>query len=67
MFLQWVSMAGTLTQFLLGATLGVAMNFWDALIAVTLGGLILEVAFLALGYAGLREGMGTNLLARWVA
>jgi cytosine permease len=65
MFFQWISMAGTMTQFLLGATLGVALSFWDALIAVTIGGMILEIFFLALGYAGLREGMGTSLLARW--
>ncbi|MEV4888093.1 cytosine permease, partial [Nonomuraea sp. NPDC055795] len=54
-----------LTQFLLGATLGAGLSFWDAFWAFTLGSVILEVVCIFVGIAGMREGMSTSLLARW--
>ncbi|WP_283138952.1 purine-cytosine permease family protein [Rhizohabitans arisaemae] len=54
-----------LSQFLLGATLGLGMTFWDAVLAITLGAIILEVVAIFVGIAGMREGMSTSVLARW--
>lgn len=54
-----------LTQFLLGATLGLGMKFWDAVLAITLGAIILEVVAILVGIAGQREGMSVTVLARW--
>ncbi|WP_339056468.1 cytosine permease [Candidatus Regiella endosymbiont of Tuberolachnus salignus] len=55
----------TLAQFMLGATLGHAMTFNQAMLATFLGSLILEFVSLGLGIAGAREGLSTSLLARW--
>jgi cytosine permease len=54
-----------LSQFLLGATLGYGMGFWDAFWALTLGAVILEVVAIFVGIAGMREGLQTSVLARW--
>ncbi|MGP4139978.1 purine-cytosine permease family protein [Sodalis praecaptivus] len=54
-----------LSQFMLGATLGHAMSFWQAMLATLLGSLILEFVGLGLGLAGVREGLPTSLLSRW--
>lgn len=54
-----------LSQFLLGATLGFGMDFWDAFWAITLGSVILEIVSIFVGIAGQREGMSTTLLVRW--
>jgi cytosine permease len=54
-----------LSQFLLGATLGVGMKFWPAVLAITLGAVILEVVAIFVGIAGMREGLSTSMLARW--
>ncbi len=54
-----------LAQFMLGAMLGHAMTFGEALLATFLGSLILEFVSLGLGIAGAREGLSTSLLARW--
>lgn len=54
-----------LSQFLLGATLGMGMKFWDAVLAITLGAVILEVVAIFVGIAGQREGMSVSVLARW--
>jgi cytosine permease len=54
-----------LSQFLLGATLGYGMRFWDAFWALTLGAVILEVVAIFVGIAGMREGLQTSVLARW--
>ena len=54
-----------LSQFLLGATLGFGMSFWNAFIALTLGAVILEVIAIFVGVAGMREGLSTSVLARW--
>jgi cytosine permease len=54
-----------LSQFLLGATLGYGMRFWDAVLALLLGAVILEVVAIFVGIAGMREGLQTSVLARW--
>ncbi|GAA2387958.1 purine-cytosine permease family protein [Nonomuraea africana] len=62
---QRFGMLSALSQFLLGATLGMGMTFWDAVLAITLGAVILEVVAIAIGIAGMREGLSTTVLARW--
>ena len=69
---SWLSIAvqrfgqlSALSQFLLGATLGFAMDFWSAFWAFTLGAIILEVVAIFTGIAGQREGLSTSVLARW--
>ncbi|QCJ40612.1 cytosine permease [Bacillus sp. S3] len=54
-----------LSQFLLGATLGFGMTFWDAFWAITLGAVILEFVMIFIGYLGMKEGLQTSLLSRW--
>jgi cytosine permease len=68
----WVTVAvqrfgqmSSLAQFLLGATLGFGMTFGDSVLAITLGAVILEVVAIAVGIAGMREGLSTSVLARW--
>lgn len=55
----------TITQFILGATMGYGMTFKDALIATFLGSIILQIVGFLLGYIGVREGLSTSLLTRW--
>jgi len=69
---SWVTLAvqrfgqlSALSQFLLGATLGFGMTFWDAFLALTLGAVLLEVVAIFTGIAGMREGLSTSVLARW--
>jgi cytosine permease len=69
---HWFSIAvmrigqlGALSQFLLGATLGFSMNFWDAFWSFTLGAVILEFVSMFSGWIGMKEGLQTSLLARW--
>jgi cytosine permease len=69
---HWFSIAAqrfgqvsALSQFLLGATLGMGMSFWGAVAAITLGAAILEIVAIFLGVIGVREGMSTSVLARW--
>lgn len=54
-----------LSQFILGATIGYGMSFWQAFWATMLGSIILEIVSLFIGLAGAREGLSTSLLARW--
>jgi cytosine permease len=54
-----------LSQFLLGSTLGYGMRFWDAVLALIFGAVILEVVSIFVGIAGMREGLQTSVLARW--
>ncbi|OEV04126.1 cytosine permease [Streptomyces oceani] len=65
MLLQWLAQSGSISQFTLGATIGVGMTFGDAFLAFTLGAVILEVVIFAIGLAGMREGLATPLLTRW--
>ncbi|MEU7528416.1 cytosine permease [Saccharothrix sp. NPDC042600] len=69
---SWVSVAvqrfgqvSSFHQFLLGAVLGFGMTFWDAVLAITLGSVMLEVVTVLMGVAGMREGVSTSVLARW--
>jgi cytosine permease len=64
-FLQRYGQLSALSQFLLGATLGFGMDFWQAFLALTLGAVILEVVAVFTGIAGQREGLSTSLLTRW--
>lgn len=66
MLLQWLAQSGSISQFTLGATIGVGMTFGDAFLAFTLGAVVLEVVIFAIGLAGMREGLATPLLTRWV-
>jgi len=63
--LQRFGQLSALSQFLLGATLGFGMTFWHAVIAITLGAVVLEVVAIFVGIAGMREGLSTSVLARW--
>jgi cytosine permease len=69
---SWITVAvqrfgqlSALSQFLLGATLGFGMTFWNAFLALTLGAVILEVVAIFVGIAGMREGLSTSVLSRW--
>ncbi|WP_067622197.1 purine-cytosine permease family protein [Alicyclobacillus acidiphilus] len=54
-----------LSQFLLGATLGFGMSFWQSFWALTLGAVILEIVSIFVGIAGMKEGLSTTMLVRW--
>jgi cytosine permease len=60
-----VGSLATISQFILGASLGYGMTFWQAFWATMFGSVILEVISLLLGFAGAREGLSTSLLSRW--
>lgn len=69
---SWVSVAvqrfgqvSSFQQFLVGAVLGFGMTFTDAVIAITIGSVMLEIITILLGIAGVREGLSTSVLARW--
>jgi cytosine permease len=62
---QRFGQVSALSQFLLGATLGFGMTFWQAALALLLGSVILEVLMCIVGIIGQREGLNTALLARW--
>ncbi|OCC05597.1 allantoin permease [Labrys sp. WJW] len=69
---NWITVAtqrfgqlSCLSQFMLGATLGYGMTFWDAFLALTLGAVILEIVAIFIGIAGQREGLGLVMLSRW--
>lgn len=52
-------------QFIVGALLGYGMTFGNAVLAITIGSVLLEVITVLLGIAGVREGLSTSVLARW--
>lgn len=54
-----------LAQFFLAASIGIGMTFWDAMLAILIGSVLLELVTIFLGVAGMREGMSTSMLARW--
>lgn len=62
---QRFGQVSALSQFLLGAALGFGMTFWDAVLAITLGSVILEFVAIFVGIIGQREGLATSVLARW--
>jgi cytosine permease len=63
--LQRFGQVSALSQFLLGATLGYGMGFWQAFLALTLGAVVLEVVAVFVGVIGVRQGLTTSMLARW--
>ncbi|MFD8522197.1 purine-cytosine permease family protein [Streptomyces capillispiralis] len=63
--IQRFGQVSDLSQFLLGATLGFGMTFWNAFWALTLGAVVFEVLAILTGIIGVREGLNTSLLARW--
>ncbi len=65
MGVQRFAQLSTPTQFLIGATLGIGMSFGRAVLAITLGSVILEAVIIVTGMMGVREGLSTTLLARW--
>lgn len=65
MLFQWLAQSGSLSQFVLGATLGLGMSFGNAVLSFTLGAVILEIVIFAIGAAGQREGMNMTLLTRF--
>ncbi|WP_334472311.1 purine-cytosine permease family protein [Arsenophonus sp. PmNCSU2021_1] len=60
-----MGMATSLAQFMLGATLGHRMTFIEAMIATFLGSLALTFVSFGLGYAGMKEGVSTSILAKF--
>lgn len=63
--MQRFGQISALSQFLLGATLGFGMTFWDSFWALTFGAVILELVCILVGVIGSREGLQTSMLARW--
>lgn len=62
---QRFGQVSALSQFLLGSTLGYAMTFTDAFLAILIGSIIIEVVMCFVGFIGRREGLNTALMARW--
>ncbi len=62
---QRFGQVSALSQFLLGATLGYAMTFGEAVLAFLFGSIILEIVIVFVGFIGQREGLNTALLAKW--
>ncbi|USX48760.1 cytosine permease [Lentzea sp. HUAS12] len=54
-----------LSQLVLGAALGFGMRFWDAVLALTIGAVLLSAVAVAVGVIGQREGLPTAILSRW--
>jgi len=63
--MQRFGQVSALSQFLLGATIGFGMGFWQAFLAFTLGSVILELITILVGVIGMREGLSTSMIARW--
>lgn len=63
--IQRFGQVSALTQFLLGATIGFGMTFWESLLAFTLGAVILEILAIFVGIIGMREGLSTSVVTRW--
>lgn len=69
---SWVQVAfqrlgqlSALAQFFLAASIGIGMTFWNAMLAILLGSVILEIVTIFTGIAGQKEGLSTSVLARW--
>ncbi len=62
---QRVGQLSALSAFVVAATLGFSMSFWDAFWAITIGAVILEVVCIFTGLIGQREGLNTSILSRW--
>lgn len=62
---QRLGQLSALSSFVVAATLGFSMSFWDAILAITIGAVILEVVCIFTGVIGQREGLNTSVLSRW--
>lgn len=69
---SWINVAfqrfgqlSALAQFMLAASIGYQMTFWNAMLAIALGSILLEIVTIFVGIAGMREGLSTSVLARW--
>jgi len=69
---SWVSVAmqrlgqlSALAQFFLAASIGIGMKFWDAMLAILIGSVLLEIVTIFTGIAGVKEGLSTSVLSRW--
>ena len=54
-----------LAQFMLAAYIGAGMTVWNAMLAILLGSVLLEIVTIFTGIAGVKEGLSTSVLARW--
>ncbi|MCH8612172.1 purine-cytosine permease family protein [Arsenicicoccus dermatophilus] len=63
--MQRFGMLSALAQFMLAASIGIGLSFWDAMLAITIGSVVLEALTILVGIAGQREGLSTSPLARW--
>ncbi|CAK8742632.1 Cytosine permease [Sodalis praecaptivus] len=59
-----IGIMATLSQFLLGATLGHSMTFSQAMLSTAIGSSILSFIGVGLGIIGAKEGLTTSLLIR---
>jgi cytosine permease len=55
----------TLSQLILGASLGYGLTTKDAVLATIIGCVLLEIVSFLIGVAGCREGLSTSVLTRW--
>lgn len=60
-----MGMLTALDQFMLGAVLGHSMTLMDAYLSIAIASIIFAVVTFGLGYAGMKEGLSSSLLARW--
>ncbi|MDD5169910.1 MAG: cytosine permease [Syntrophales bacterium] len=51
---------------MLGASFATGLTFWEGVIAVFFGSLILQFIAWGIGYAAAKEGLSTSLLSRWM-
>jgi cytosine permease len=63
--IQRFGQLSALGNFFLAAMIGMGMGFWNAILAITIGSVLLEAVTIFLGIAGMREGLSTSVLARW--
>lgn len=63
--MQRLGQLSALAQFMLAAYIGAGMTFWNAMLAILLGSVLLEVVTIFTGIAGVKEGLATSVLARW--
>lgn len=64
-FLIRFGTVATLSQLILGASLGYGMSTKDAVLATVIGCVLLEIVSFLIGVAGCREGLSTSVLTRW--
>lgn len=58
-------MLTALDQFMLGAVLGNSMTLANSFLAIFISSIIGGIVTFCLGFAGMKEGLSSSLLARW--